>query len=71
MSTEVRCRGTRERPHAPHTLAVAQSENPADSIRVLITAPQCSVACRCCQAAGSSDFAVASLFRPGVAGAFD
>jgi hypothetical protein len=66
MSTEIRCRGEGPRSHAVHALDVEQVVSPHESIRLVITAPQCSVDCLCCQRAASANFAVASLFKPGV-----
>ncbi len=62
-TAEIRCVGTPERPHAVHALDVETVET---GLGVIITAPQCSIACACCQWAGSLDHKLSSLFRPGI-----
>ena len=66
MATEVRCSGDAGHTHPVHALDVETVASPHESIRLVITAPQCTPSCLCCQRAASADYAVASLFKPGV-----
>jgi hypothetical protein len=65
VAARVECVGTPERPHPLHALALETVET---GLGVIIEAPQCSIACACCQRAGSLDHKLSSLFKPGIPG---